>query len=365
MPTEEDMNMSYYGGTITVSGRALITQLIAGETIEFTRVVVGSGSMPDGVEPIDMTELVSPVANASSTVPIVENGVLLLTVEYRNDMNGGLQTGFWLSEFGIYAKTDKSPEVLLYYATLGDSPQPVNAYKDNRVDIRRYPISIALEVDADIQVAYNPGAFITASEASVVLDAMVQDAVNKIGSSTLYEVTIPADGWKETSSSTDNYGENYCNDVALENSKYDQYPVVSLSRGSIDAAREAGMSNSVHTMDGVIRFWAEKIPADDINVTVALLSSGSYSIENKERYVLPIATDTQLGGVKIGDGVQVSEDGTISVKLGSGMSLNDEGEISVKLGNGMDVNDDGEISASGDVATSEDTSEMLDDIFSD
>jgi hypothetical protein len=95
------------------------------------------------------------------------------------------------------------------------------------------------------------------------------------------------------------------------------------------------------------------------------LSSGSYSIENKERYVLPIATDTQLGGVKIGDGVQVSEDGTISVKLGSGMSLNDEGEISVKLGNGMDVNDDGEISASGDVATSEDTSEMLDDIFSD
>ena len=43
--------MSYYGGTITVKGRDLITSLIAGETIEFTRIVVGSGEMPEGVEP--------------------------------------------------------------------------------------------------------------------------------------------------------------------------------------------------------------------------------------------------------------------------------------------------------------------------
>ena len=85
--------MSYYGGTITVKGRDLITSLIAGETIEFTRIVVGSGEMPEGVEPIDMEDLVNLVAEASSTVPTVENGVLSLVVEYRNDMNGGLKTG--------------------------------------------------------------------------------------------------------------------------------------------------------------------------------------------------------------------------------------------------------------------------------
>lgn len=66
--------MSYYGGTITVKGRDLITSLIAGETIEFTRIVVGSGEMPEGVEPIDMEDLVNPVAEATSTVPTVENG---------------------------------------------------------------------------------------------------------------------------------------------------------------------------------------------------------------------------------------------------------------------------------------------------
>ena len=61
--------MSYYGGTITVAGRNLITGLIAGETITLTRVVVGAGAMPEGVEPIDMTGLVQPIAEASTSVP--------------------------------------------------------------------------------------------------------------------------------------------------------------------------------------------------------------------------------------------------------------------------------------------------------
>ena len=103
--------MSYYGGTITVKGRDLITSLIAGETIEFTRIVVGSGQVPEGVEPIDMEALVEPVAEATSTVPTVENSVLSMVVEYRNDLNGGLQTGFWLREFGIFAKTENSEEI--------------------------------------------------------------------------------------------------------------------------------------------------------------------------------------------------------------------------------------------------------------
>ena len=104
--------MSYYGGTVTVAGRDLITSLMAGETIEVTRIMVGKGEMPEGVEPIDMTDLVNPVAEGVSTVPTVDNGVLYMTVEYRNDLNGGLKEGFWLREFGVYAKTEKTEEVL-------------------------------------------------------------------------------------------------------------------------------------------------------------------------------------------------------------------------------------------------------------
>ena len=181
----------YYGGTITTKGRDLITSLIAGETIEFTRVMVG-----------DMEGLVSPVAAAVSTVPILENGVMSLVVEYRNDLNGGLETGFWLSEFAIYAKTADTPEICLYYATLGDSPQPVNAYKDNRVDIRRFPVTIALELDANVEVTYNPGAFMTASEVEELVDALIGEALDSASSTKILDITIPRNAWAEVEEDT-------------------------------------------------------------------------------------------------------------------------------------------------------------------
>ena len=75
--------MSYYGGTVTVAGRNLITSLMAGKTIEFTRIMVGSGAMPEGVEPIDMVTLVTLVAEGVSSVPTVENGVLSMVVDRK------------------------------------------------------------------------------------------------------------------------------------------------------------------------------------------------------------------------------------------------------------------------------------------
>lgn len=222
--------MSYYGGTVTVAGRNLITSLMAGKTIEFTRIMVGSGAMPEGVEPIDMVALVAPVAEGVSSVPTVENGVLSMVVEYRNDLNGGLQEGFWLREFGVFAKTEDTEEILLYYATLGDSPQPVNAYKDNRIDIRRYPISIALELDADVQITYNPGAFITSAEAEELVRTMVQEAISGVGTAIIKDITIPHTGWTWQEENPDEQGAwdmdeyRYYVDVPVTEAAETQFP---------------------------------------------------------------------------------------------------------------------------------------------
>lgn len=345
---------SYYGGTITVAGRDLITSLIAGETIEFTKVVVGSGKMPEGVEPIDMTDLVAPVAQASSTVPVVENGVLYMTVEYRNDMNGGLSEGFWLNEFGVYAKTDKTEEVLLYYATLGDSPQPVNAYTDNRYDIRRYPISIALEVDAEIQVTYNPGAFITAEDAQQQIEALVSQSVEEsvdesigglldnVGTNVIKEITIPTVGWEFDEDPSDiDFEYPYKLDLSIAEATEEAVPVVSIHKGSIRAAVEAGLCPSANSLDGVLRFWSNRVPEEEIDVTIVFLSNG-YIGEGGGgggSYVMPIASKDQLGAVKIGENITVQEDGTISVTPGV-------------------IDEDA-------VATSDEADSMLDEIFAD
>lgn len=314
--------MSYYGGTVTVKGRDLITRLIAGETITLTRVMVGSGKMPEGVEPIDMEALVNPIAEATTTVPIVENNVLSMIVEYRNDMNGGLKEGFWLNEFGIFAKTDKSDEILLYYATLGDSPQPVNAYQDNRYDIRRYPVTIALLVDADLQLSYTPGAFVTSAEAQALIEAMVREAVAQIagnvGAAIIKEITIPAEGWAldETGSDEPYMGMDeyrYYVDVTDEEVTDDQVPIVALHKDALEIAKQAGLCPTAQTVTGAVRFWARYEPMQDMAATLALLSaSGSGQTGGGGTYVLPVATATTLGGVKLGEGFSTTPDGTLS-----------------------------------------------------
>lgn len=337
--------MSYYGGTITVAGRNLITSLVTGKTIEFTRVVVGSGAMPENKEPIDMTALVQPIAEGVSTIPTVDGGVLSMTVEYRNDLNGGLKEGFWLREFGVFAKTEDTEEILLYYATLGDSPQPVNAYKDNRIDIRRYPITIALELDANVVVSYNPGSFITSGEAQTLLAAMVQDAVKDVGGAYIMDITIPKADWKWGSGV--DVDEGYIGkypcyvDVAIDKAKAEQFPTVALSKAALVTAYNCGLCPTVEAKAGALRFWSQQVPNEDMKASVALISNGGTggsSSGGSGTYVLPVATTTRLGGVKIGHGVTVDADGTISV-IGGG-SISD-----------------------GDIANADELNNALDDVF--
>lgn len=335
--------MSYYGGTITVQGRDLITSLVAGETIEFTRILVGKGAMPEGVEPIDMTALVDPVAEGASTLPVVENGVITMTVEYRNDMNDGLKEGFWLREFGVFAKTENSEEVLLYYATLGDSPQPVNAYQDNRIDIRRYPITISLALDANVTVAYNPGAFITAGEAQELIGAMVNDAVSTAASAIITTITVPAAAWAQRGyddPENETYADDYIYfvDVAISGCEETYFPIVALDKASLAPAGKAGLCPTVQTSKGTLRLWSKKVPEVDLEATVSLIGESVATGASGSTYVLPTATATRLGGVKIGEGLLITEDGMLSAK--------DCGAITEK-----------------DFASAEETEELLDEVF--
>ena len=66
-------------------------------------------------------------------------------------------------------------------------------------------------------------------------------------------------------------------------------------------------------------------------------------------YTLPPATDTTLGGVKIGSGVNVTSDGTISVNGGGSYTLppaTSETLGGIKVGSRLSVESDGTLSAS-------------------
>ena len=92
--------MSYYGFVVTDSGRELIAKLVAGQQLPISKIMVGSGTIPDDVKPAAMTALVEPVAAGTSTAPVYDGASVRMIVEYRSDLNGGLDHGFWLRECG-------------------------------------------------------------------------------------------------------------------------------------------------------------------------------------------------------------------------------------------------------------------------
>lgn len=159
--------MDYYGFTVTDKGRNLIAKLIAGDTMQITRVVFGAGRIPEGANPRKVENLYEPIAEGTGSKPVVVGGVASMTLEYRSDLNGGLTTGFWLREFGIYANDPEQGEVLIYYATLGEYPQWVSPYTPDTstgIDVRRFPISIAIGEDRGITVAYDTELWMTAED---------------------------------------------------------------------------------------------------------------------------------------------------------------------------------------------------------
>jgi len=159
-----------YGFVITRKGLDLITKLLIPNDLVLTRVMVGNGRLGETSDPINFTDLISPIAQATSTTPIVNNHQLEFTVEYRNDLgidlgtSGGLATGFWLNEFGVFAYDPDIGEILLYYATLGDYPQWVQPFLPGMLDVRRYPVSVGLSNNAVVKLGYPAIAFLTAED---------------------------------------------------------------------------------------------------------------------------------------------------------------------------------------------------------
>ena len=123
-------------------------------------------------------------------------------------------------------------------------------------------------------------------------------------------ITLPAAGWVQDDTGGA-YG--YHLDVSVEGVTENHFPSIAIHQESMETAESAGISPVVQTLDGVLRFWAKSVPAADILATAALFTGNGGGAGLGGSYVLPVATADTLGGVKIGENVDVTADGTISI----------------------------------------------------
>lgn len=152
-----------YGFIITTAGEGLLARASAGEGLTLTEVWVGKGAVESAGAAKALTALLDPVAKATSTTPAVAGRQISMLVEYRNDMGGGLEEGFTLSEFGVMAKVGDDAPTLLYYAALGDRAQPVPPIAEG-LDVHRFPVAIGVTGEVEVSLEYPAGVWVTHEE---------------------------------------------------------------------------------------------------------------------------------------------------------------------------------------------------------
>ena len=154
--------MSLQGFAVTAAGRNLFAKLTArSEPVEFTRVMFGTGKLADNADIFNVTELVTPLAEGTSTTPEYKDDTVSMILEFRSDLNGGLTETVWLNEYGLYASDPDGGEVLVCYGNLGDCPDSVLAFKNGQCTVRDYPISIVIGAVSDVSIDFPAAAFVT------------------------------------------------------------------------------------------------------------------------------------------------------------------------------------------------------------
>lgn len=155
----------FYGFVITEAGNSLLASMVAGQTLTITKAVVGEGTADNAEAARKLTNLINPGPEATSTEPTVDGNNVNMIVEYRSDLNGGLQEGLWIGEFGIFGKVGNGAETMIGYGSLGDAKQYVSAYVAGAApDVRRYPVSITVTTGIQVDVAYPAEAWMTAED---------------------------------------------------------------------------------------------------------------------------------------------------------------------------------------------------------
>jgi len=157
--------MSLQGFAVTAAGRNLFAKLTArSEPAEFTRVMFCTGKLADNEDIFNVTELVAPLAEGTSTTPEYKDDTVSMILEFRSDLNGGLTETVWINEYGLYASDPDGGEVLVCYGNLGDCPDSVLAFKDGQCTVRDYPISIVIGAVSDVSIDFPAAAFVTWEE---------------------------------------------------------------------------------------------------------------------------------------------------------------------------------------------------------
>lgn len=192
--------MSNWGKPVlTKQGLKLQAKVDAGYAMQLTKCRLGSGTIGSGQQLEDLTELVAPV----QTLPIA-------SVTYSDDShacvisavtdNSTVTTGYYLREFGLYAKDPDDGEIL--YAVASDSePDFIPAKGTSTVISQEIGVALTFANASNVTAAVNTSATATISYVNTYVTNAVADLKDMTGATISRDGVhglVPAPGRGET-----------------------------------------------------------------------------------------------------------------------------------------------------------------------
>lgn len=174
--------MSNWGKPVlTKQGLKLQAKVDAGNAMQLTKCRLGSGMIGSGQQLEDLTELVAPV----QTLPIA-------SVTYSDDShaciisavtdNSTVTTGYYLREFGIYAKDPDDGEIL-YAVASASEPDFIPAKGTSTVISQEIGVALTFANAANVTAAVNTSATATISYVNTYVTNAVADLKDMTGAS--------------------------------------------------------------------------------------------------------------------------------------------------------------------------------------
>ena len=192
--------------SITVQGLNVIAKLVAGSTLQFTRIAVGDGAMPSDKTPLTVTDLTNKLFDVDiNSVENNGNGSATVTGVFSN---ADKETGFFYRELGLYAKDpDTQAEFLYCYGNAAADAEWINPSGASSVIEKEVKIVTLIGNAETVKAEIKSGIYATKEEVEAALalkadlDAAAEDGGRVLASQmrfdadqTLYVDAAAAEG---------------------------------------------------------------------------------------------------------------------------------------------------------------------------
>lgn len=192
--------------SITVQGLNVIAKLVAGSTLQFTRIAVGDGAMPSDKTPLTVTDLTNKLFDVDiNSVENNGNGSATVTGVFSN---ADKETGFFYRELGLYAKDpDTQAEFLYCYGNAAADAEWINPSGASSVIEKEVKIVTLIGNAETVKAEIKSGIYATKEEVEAALavkadlDATAEDGGRVLASQmrfdtdqTLYVDAAAAEG---------------------------------------------------------------------------------------------------------------------------------------------------------------------------